>query len=331
MSKRPWVPQRVSMLVTGWEISRVAKEADGGLSALLGWLSKKTNGAVIDDSRVIGLGKLVVTISSRDERAFSRIDGYKFANAFISVQPYSPNGGDLSETGGVVSVKKEERENEESKPAGIDELIRRCYSPKARMLNLSALNKIHGFQFIELSRNESILSATVQAVLRTLPLEDVKSVWLAQNSLANLKEVAPMLHALPALVNLDLSLNAFTRVSALKELQTCAPNLVKLNLNKNPIMQREERHCANMALMSWLPRLEMINGELLFDTRNEMLQEFARLTRLTDAYCRCFLEHAGWDLHRALERYDDRKDALASVAFLDFEMDEDCDRDESPG
>lgn len=150
------------------------------------------------------------------------------------------------------------------------------YSAETKFLNLEALGSDNDLVNIGVfetqERAKKVLAGLMNicnGIFKTAKEKQdaIVSISLANNNIADGKEIEPVATTFPHLKNLDLRGNNFPSLEALDSWRNKFRNLEAILLDGNPIVAAVPHY--QETLLSWFPRLQQING-LTVRTKEEV-------------------------------------------------------------
>ncbi|KAK4565454.1 nuclear mRNA export, poly(A)+RNA binding protein [Recurvomyces mirabilis] len=254
----------VGLKVSGWNKSKAADNADGGVSALIKWLEKKASSKLGSRARNVKIKKsyvegsdLIIKVPSEDANALVRMNGYGWAGSTVSI---TRTDGAASDTAGPPSQAEETK-------AMLRGVLERRYDPDTKFLNLSSLGQDEELKNQHMFDKKSTASKFFPAMMIVFDhafdkKEDrdaaVTSVSLANNDLEDLTAVSTLSLHLPKVQNLDLSNNKFAKLGSLNNWRRRFNHLQHLILTGNPLEQNEPSY--QQEIVNWYPTLRQLNG-----------------------------------------------------------------------
>ncbi|KAF2221714.1 hypothetical protein BDZ85DRAFT_176915, partial [Elsinoe ampelina] len=314
----------VEIKVTGWPDSKASSGTDGGVSALIIWLEKKATQRNAS-KRPVKLRKvridedktLILSVPEAQLDTVLRLDQFEWA-------------------GNKITIKESEGTSEDTKKT-IDmlrQVLERRYNPELKLLDLSALGQDNDLKASAIFDSRSTTSKFFPAMMKVLDKqfettaqknEAIQSVSLANNDLPNLSTVTTLAVTLPALRNLDLSNNQFSKIEDIDNWRRKFPHLDHLVISGNPIEQNVPELAKT--IVGWYKKLRMFNSiqvrtdeeaanstatpPLPFPIRSPVFQDEGQIA---ENFVRTFF--TGYDTDRAaLARlyYDDKSDFSYSI------------------
>ena len=252
---------RTTFKIHGLKDSLAAKNEDGGLSALVGFIERKNS----NDAKKMRVARsykdgdcVWISVEKDDASGVLRMNGWEFAGAPITVTETTermPSHYD--------GISKEAAEIK----AKLMTVLGQRYIPETKLLNLSALgadpvlSSLGTFDSTTLAEKafKALMQLANQQYKSNAERKDaLQSVSLASNDITDVKQVFSLCNSLPDLKRLDLSNNRIEGFSDLSKWKGHFRFLEELHLTGNPISQRAD---FVSELLQWFPSLQLLNGQ----------------------------------------------------------------------
>jgi nuclear RNA export factor len=262
--------------VTGWADTEAAKQQDGGVSAILGFLERRASikakkasnhrnaaPSISIKKHITNGPSLHIFVPVEQAQYFLNLNNFVFSERNLTIRDVTGNASSQSPT------RKADNDHPDGTNAQqlLQNFLDRRYNLDTKILDLSALKQdqeLRNAGLVDASSMNSkffpALMAVADSVFKSAQQkkEAIQGVTIANNDFVNLRYITSLAGTFPNIKNLDLSNNKIESTHTFSFWKHRLRNLDYIIVSGNPLEQNEPDFVEKLKNM--FPTLRIING-----------------------------------------------------------------------